>query len=318
MPDPVVVEATIETPEQVAAPTPLADVESLTEYRERRSKGEEPGETPEVKTEEKVETKAEVVAEPDAASKAGKELAAKRGSLQARIDELTRDKHTSASETATARAEAAALKAELAALKSGKPAETKPEPKAAVVDPNDPEPDIAKYDDYTKYTRELARWEARQELKAARAETDAASRTTAAETARATVMAKGAEAFGDFQEKVAAFEAAGGQYAPAAVQVILRHEMGHAFAYAYVSDPAIAARIDGADSPYAAMLEAGAVVAELKAAKAAADKPKPKPVSKAPAPVEPVAGESVESTPDPANMSSVTEWRKQRAKFMAA
>lgn len=309
-----------QTPE-VVAPTPLAELDSIAEFRERRSKGEGAA-IEEVKPEPKIETKPDAVVEPDAASKAGKELAAKRGSLQARIDELTREKGETARERETARTEAAALRAELAVLKAGKPADVKPESKKAITeDPNDPRPVEKDYEDYAEYLEDRSAWRARQEIKAERATAAAGDKATAIEAARSSAMERGAKAFADFGEKVAAYEAAGGTYSPAAQQVILQHELGAEFAYALATDPAIAARVNGAESHNAAMLEAGAVLAEIRAAKKAAEKaaePKPKPVSKAPAPVEPVAGESVASTPDPANMSSVSEWRKQRAKFLQA
>lgn len=321
MPDPAEVAAEQTTEQEaIAAPTPLADINDVTEYRERRSKGET-GETPEVKPEPKPEAKTEAVTEPDAASEAGKKLAAKRGSLQTRIDELTREKHQTASEAATAKAEAAALKAELAALKAGKPAESKPDAKPAVVeDPNDPRPAEKDYEDYAEFIEARAAWRARQEIKAERARAATDDQATARETARASAMDRGAKAYADFGEKVKAYEDAGGLYSPAAQQVILQHELGAEFAYALVTDPAIAARVNGAESHNAAMLEAGAVLAEIRAAKKAAEKPepKPKPVSKAPPPVEPVIGETAASTPDPANMNSVTEWRKQRGKFLQA
>lgn len=320
MPDSVEVTTETATPEQVA-PAPLAEINDLAEFRERREKGET-GETVEpVEAEAKPEPKVEAAIEPDAASQAGKELAAKKKSLQARIDEVTREKGDTARERDAARVEAAALRAELAALKAGKPAETKPEPKAALVeDPNDPRPQEKDYQDYAEFIEDRAAWRARQEIKAERAKADTEGRSAAIETARASAMDRGAKAHADFGEKVKAYEDAGGKYSPAAQQVILQHELGHEFAYALVNDPSIAARINGAESHNAALLEAGAVLAEIRAAQAAAEKPepKPRPVSKAPAPVEPVVGESAASTPDPSNMSSISEWRKNRAKFLQA
>lgn len=319
MPDPA--EVAEQTTQDVAAPAPLAEINDIAEFRERRGKGET-GETQEAEAEPKAEPKAEEVKpEPDAASQAGKDLAAKKKSLQARIDEVTREKGETARERDAARVEAAALRAELAALKAGKTTETKPEPKAAVVeDLNDPRPKESDFTDYAEFIEERAAWRARQEVKAERAKADNEGRTAAIETARTSAMERGAKAYPDFAEKVAAYEDAGGKYSPAAQQVILQHELGAEFAYVLVTDPSIAARVNGAENHNAAMLEAGAVLAEIRAAKKAAEKPepKPKPQSKAPAPVEPVVGESAASTPDPASMSSVTEWRKQRAKFLQA
>jgi hypothetical protein len=71
--------------------------------------------------------------EPDPASEAGKQLAKKKGSLQGRIDDLTREKHDSKREAEAAKAELAALRAELQSLK-----QPKAEP---AVDPSKPKRD---------------------------------------------------------------------------------------------------------------------------------------------------------------------------------
>lgn len=68
---------------------------------------------------------------------------------------------------------AKALEAEIQALKAVKPAaepEKKPEP-AAVVDPGDPEPQEAAFEDYKAFVKAQARWEIRQAKREADAET---------------------------------------------------------------------------------------------------------------------------------------------------
>jgi hypothetical protein len=323
MPDPAVADQPI-TETVTETPTPIGDLDSLSEYRARRGevKTGEDAEAVEEKPKAEAKTegvKEEAVADPDPASEAGKALAKKKGSLQGRIDELTREKHQTASEAAAAKAEAAALKAELAALKAGK-TEPKAEPVAATVDPNDPKPDVSRFEDYGEYTEALTDWKVRQALKAADAKNESRTRERAMSVALARVYEHGTQAHDDYNERVLAYEAAGGQYSTAAQGVILNHELGHEFAYRMVTDPSVAARINGAENASVALLEAGAVLAEIKAEMKAAEKPepKPKPVSKAPVPVEPLTGEQVAATPDPANMNSVSEWRKHRQKFLTA
>src|SRR5688500_304822 len=109
------------TPDPIAPVTPAAPdfaaMESIAEYRKVRETVD--AEPEPVKAAEPVEAKLEPVAEPDPASEAGKALAGKKKSLQARIDEITREKHDTARERDAAKAETAALRAELAALKTG-------------------------------------------------------------------------------------------------------------------------------------------------------------------------------------------------------
>lgn len=321
MPDPAQAETTEQQQEQPA----VATLENLASYRERRAEvdiapsDDEPAKVeakPEPQPDAAAEAEQKDEAEPDPASEAGKALAKKRGSLQARIDEITAASKKRERELL---AEIEALRAPKAEPKADAKAESKPEVAAYDgTDPNDPEPAIDKYDDFVKYNRDLARWETRRENRVIKHEEAQAARQHAAHDARGKAIAAAEQAHPDFHEKVAAYESAGGRYSPIAQQIILGDPLGHEFAYVLVTDPEIAARVNGAQDPLAAALEAGAVLAEIRARVAGAkeEKPKPKPVSKAPAPVEVVAGESAASgVPDPAKMSSVSEWRRQRAQF---
>jgi hypothetical protein len=83
---------------------------------------------------------------------------------QARIDHVTWEREE-------ARREAARLKAELDALRAAQPATqepprepSRPAPQPAG-DPTDPEPQEAQFDDYGKFVKAQARWEARQEFR---------------------------------------------------------------------------------------------------------------------------------------------------------
>jgi hypothetical protein len=111
--------AAVETPvtETPATPIPLGQLESVAEYRERRSKGET-GEPVEAVAAEPVKPAepAAKAADPDPASEAGKELAKQKGSLQARIDELTRKNGESERQYRQREAE---LLAQLEAVKAG-------------------------------------------------------------------------------------------------------------------------------------------------------------------------------------------------------
>ena len=130
--------------------------------------GDKPAPEPKPKAEPVVEAKTAVEpesigdeAEPETpptaeASEAGKQLAKKRKSLQDRINELTSERHASRMEAEEAKLERDALKRRLEALE--KPAgETKPKAE-------DTEPSPDQFEDYEKYVKAQARWEARQEL----------------------------------------------------------------------------------------------------------------------------------------------------------
>jgi hypothetical protein len=94
-------------------------------------------------------------------SEAGRKLQAKKGSLQARIDELTFEKHANAREAAQAKEAAARLQTELDALKA-KPAATEPAkveaPAAAVA------PKLDDFNTYDEFNRATIEWLADQKV----------------------------------------------------------------------------------------------------------------------------------------------------------
>jgi len=129
------------------------------------------------------------------ASKAGQALTKKRGSLQARIDEITAERHTTARERDQARAEVANLRAELDALKGGKPKDAPAEKKTV----GGVALDVEKFPKYEAWLKsapddanDLEDWvEARDAWKAAKTEeTQAAERAKTEHSEKFTTTAR--------------------------------------------------------------------------------------------------------------------------------
>lgn len=286
-------------------PTPLGSLESVTEFRERRAEadiGEPVAAEPAVPA---VTAPPEPAAEPDPASEAGKALAAKKGSLQARIDEMARK---SGETERQYQSRVSALEAEIAALK-GKAEPVKP--------PADPaKPKAADFETYEDFVDALAEYKADVKIKAERERIDREQRGQHVTAAQSRVEAAAKEAHADFDETIAAFVADGHTFSPFVADAILGHPLGHELAYALAKDPAANARINAAPNAYVAGIEVGQVLAGLKAAPVA-EKAAPV-VSKAPAPVQPVTagGATASGSPDPANISSIATWGKERKKFL--
>lgn len=299
MSEAVAAEPVVESP----APQPLGAVDNLAEYRSRRDEAPADGEVAEKPVEAKVE---KVDAEPDPASEAGKALAAKKGSLQSRIDQLTREKKQ-AEELATR--ELAAIKAELAALKAGNQPKQEPAPK---VEPTG-KPKVGDFENYEDFVEALADWKAEEKVKAEVARQSGAAQQTAVERRQNEVRAKALEAHPDSDEVLQAFVDAGQVFHPAVSAAVLHEDLGHELAYMVAKDPALNERIARAANPY---VEVGKLIAKLEGATTA---PKPVPVvSKAPEPVKPVTGGDAAAAGsfDPAKSNSIAEYRKNRAKLL--
>jgi hypothetical protein len=295
--------------------TPDPEIADLASYR--AGQVEAPAETPEPEA-KPAEAAAEVTpepevkpdtpeAEPDPASEAGKALAKKRNSLQARIDEEVRRR-------GEAERRAAQLEAELAAAR-GKPAAQQPaEP---VADPSDPEPTVDQFETYEKYVKAQARWEARQEVKAATAAIAAREQGRAIVSAQDRAYASLKAAHADADDVLGAFTAAGGQYSPLVSEFIIGHPDGHEVAYALAKDPELNARLGAIEHPALVALELGRVLARIEASAVTPEPVKPAPVvTKAPAPVTTVGGGAgAVASADPASMNSVSEWRKIRDRY---
>jgi hypothetical protein len=302
--------------------TPDPEIADLASYR--AGQVEAPAETPEPEA-KPAEAAAEVTpepevkpdtpeAEPDPASEAGKALAKKRNSLQARIDEEVRRR-------GEAERRAAQLEADLQALRSGQsqtqPGRAEGDPAATVVDPADPEPQVDQFETYEKYVKAQARWEARQEVKAATAAIAAREQGRAIVSAQDRAYASLKAAHADADDVLGAFTAAGGQYSPLVSEFIIGHPEGHEVAYALAKDPELNARLSSIGHPAIVALELGRVLARIEAAAVTPEPVKPAPVvTKAPAPVTTVGGGagSVGSA-DPASMNSIAEWRKVRDRY---
>lgn len=311
--------AAVETPvvETPAPPVPLGELNSVAEYMERRSKGEtgEPVETPVVKPEE-TPVKA---GEPDPASEAGKELAKQKGSLQARIDELTRKNGESERQYRQREAE---LLAEIAAAKvNAKPAEPAAQPdakaeyKRIMALPGAPK--VSDFDTYEEFqfAASLFVTDVRSGERDQRQRAESATRGAAEAQDRVYEAAKAAHA--DVDEVMTAFVNAGNAFAPVVQDVVMNHPLGHEIAYVLAKDPAKHAAIAAIKHPALALIELGKVIAAIEAKPAAKVEPVVKKVSSAPAPVEPVTpGETSTGRPDPANITSIKTWEKERKNYL--
>lgn len=314
--------AIVETPAVPVTPAadksaPVAELESVAAFRERRGEVADLAEgdaAPEPKP----------AAEPDAASEAGKALAAKKGSLQARIDEITREKGESDRASA---ARIAALEAQLAA---GKPAEAKP---AEGAQPGGKEtakqawerlkslpdaPKVTDFQTYEDYQFASAVFVNEKLTEERQAQDVGRQRAQAFNTARDRVEATAKKEYADFESVVDTFVKAGGRYSPPAAEVIFNHPDGHKLAYMLAKDPALNARLSAINHPVQFGIEIAAILGSMPKAAGSGQTPAAAAavVSKAPDPVpSEVGGVTPDATPNPDKIVSVKEWRRQRAKF---
>jgi hypothetical protein len=318
--------AVVETPvtETPVTPVPLGQLESVAEYRERRAKGEtgEPVEVPVTPAAKPVETPATEV-EPDPASEAGKALAKQKGRAQERIDELTRKNGETERQYRQREAE---LLAELAALKAGtKPAEGSTEaPKAEGAKEYKRimaltgAPKVSEFDTYEEFQFAASLFvnDVRSAERDQRQQAESATRGAAEAQGRVYEAAKAAHA--DVDEVMTSFVNAGHRFAPVVQDVVVNHPLGHEIAYVLAKDPARHAAIAAIKHPGLAMIELGKVIAGIEAGAKPAAKAEPvKKVSSAPAPVEPVTpGETSTGRPDPANITSIATWNKERKNYL--
>lgn len=229
--------------------------------------------------------------DPDPASDAGKQLAAKRKSMQDRIDQLTWEKHE-----ATRRAE-----------KSEADLKAKSEPVAAKT--ADARPKLKSFTDrigtdFEDYESAVeAHTDALTDYKLATR--DSASAAASAQHARQSSLnaaaAKGREAHADFDAVIGEYVNQGGRFAPSnAVEangplgdleaVVLQHPLGHTVAYEVAKDAELRARLMGASSRVLFMAEMGKLLTRLEGAPTGSP-PKTAPVSKAKPPVQPAKGQ---------------------------
>lgn len=308
-----------ETPAPVAetppATIPISALESVTEYRKASAEGLTEVPNPAAP---KVEAKPEAAkpdeqaqAEPDPASEAGKELAKKRNSLQARIDQAVAQQRA-------AEARAAELERRLAERDAAK-AEPKAEPTAPAY-LTGPKPTVdeigTKYDSYEAYVEALQDWkiDERDARRAIEAQQTQAQQTQREVLTRAQARIDTFKSeHPDFDEVVnAALFPPGAPSAPTVIEYLNHSEMGPQLAYALAKDTAEMARIASLP-PAFAIAALGKLEGKLEAP--AADKPAP--VSNAPAPPKPVGARgSGKATADPSEINSLADWRKRRADFV--
>lgn len=300
-----------ETP--IPATIPIGALESVAEYRKASAEGltEVPNPAaPQAPKEDAAEPKA--AAEPDPASDAGKELAKKRNSLQARIDQEV-------AKTKAVEARLAAAEARLAEREAAK-AEPKADPAPATGYYTRPEPSVDEigttYATYEEYTKDLAKWAYQEERAKERIE----DQRTQAQLTQRDVLTKAQAridafkaAHADYDEVVAgAIMPHGAVAGPAIIEYLNHSEMGPQLAYALGKDPTELARI--------ALLPPGFAIAALGKLEGKLEAPATEPaaaVSHAPAPPKPVGGRgSGKAAQDPSEINSLADWRKRRADFM--
>lgn len=196
-----------------------------------------------------------------------------RKSLQPRIDELTRARHEAERE---------------AAYWKGVAESGKGTPSAKADAAEKPTPD--KFSDHNEYVEALAEWKADQRIEAALSKRDAEAKQAQQRVERETRastwnerQAKFAETAPDFAEVL---ESANTPIPSHVMEALLESEQGPALAYHLAKNPDAAQRI-ASMSERAALVELGKLSASL-------DSPKPalKSVTKAPAPIKPVASGS--------------------------
>lgn len=320
------------TPDPVApvapAPPDFAAMESIAEYRKVRETVD--AEPEPVKAPEPVEAKPEPVTEPDPASEAGKALAGKKKSLQARIDEITREKHDTARERDTAKAEADRLRAELAALKTPQSAAAPPSAQSESTTPQSlsgvPKPVRPKQSEFETweqyedakdaYTEKLAEWTANEKIAAERQASSAQAAERAQYEALSRVYDKGRAAHADFDALLEQSAADGVRWSPFVTQIVLTSENGHEIAVALAKDAETAKRLSAIQNPAQAGMEMGRFLARLEDANSGPSSVVA-PVTTAPDPIKPVGGTSAgASTTDPSEINSIAAWRKKRSEYL--
>lgn len=266
-------------------------------------------ETPEgEETEETVETPEEV-----AAAKHKKTAAQRVAEIKAATRELRE-----AQRTLEATRRDLATKPDLTAEQQAVTSETDKEP-----DPTDE----AKYpygELDRNYTKDLAKFEVRQELKAAAAVTAKAQETAknAEYTAQAktkfdALVVKGAEKYDDFNEVVVEGAQAGDwQLSPTMAQLCIESDVGQDIAYHLASNPKEAREVFG-KSPLAQAAYFGRLEAKFSSTSSdATAKPAVK-TTAAPPPVKPARGAGSKTGSDPANESfaeTEARWRASQTR----
>lgn len=239
--------------------------------------------------------------EPDPASDAGKALAKKRGSLQTRINELTRERHETRREADAARAEVAALRLQLEQMQ--RPAQAEPS-----YVPQDGKPTADQFDNYDDFVEAKAVWAVEQRLREQQQREYQAQQQRQQHELQSSVAAR-IDAFRaehpDYDEVVNSI----GLPDTAAAGAILAHlqhsDFGPALAYELGKNPAEMTRLASL-APGFAVAALGRLEAQIESRTAAAHSgPVQTPaITKAKPPIKPVGGSpSVDDGPPPESAS---------------
>jgi hypothetical protein len=179
-------------------------------------------------------------------------------------------------------------------------------------------PKVSEFDTYEEFqfAASLFVSDVRSGERDQRQQAESATRGAAEAQGRVYEAAKAAHA--DVDEVMTSFVNAGHRFAPVVQDVVVNHPLGHEIAYVLAKDPARHAAIAAIKHPGLAMIELGKVIAGIEAGAKPAAKAEPvKKVSSAPAPVEPVTpGETSTGRPDPANITSIATWNKERKNYL--
>lgn len=250
---------------------------------------------PETPAVEAVAEEAETEEKPDAASEAGRELAKKKQSLQARIDAITREKHDSIRERDVAKAESARLKQELDALKAPKAA-----PAAGSTEK------FESYDtwsathadgSYEDYLDERTTFNLDKKLAAQRAtEASKEAERTASQT-HAAFLTRGREKYPDFDAQLQSLMDAGIQFSEPMSIALVNEPLGPDLLHLLNGDHTEAKKIAGLQHPVAAGVALGKLLAKLETAPPGPVST-PKPLSQAKPVIKPVTTTPPASDPD--------------------
>ena len=326
----------------IPATIPVGQTNDLATYREARDKGlseiPNPAAPAEAAKPAVVEPTAEVVAaeadsaKPDAdLSEAARKLRSNRKDerlkkIAAENDELARALHLRKT-----------LRSELDQLAPGHstPDASRHAGTTTAIDPRDPEPTLESIaaanpndaDPYALWQRELAKWDRRQEQRAADAVRHADEQRTQATQVRAKLAEHGEAAKGkysDYDAVILAFDQdldrqfgpdIGAKVSATISRFLARSKVGGDLGYRVAKDPAVRDAIQGGPDALHAYL--GALEASLSAAQPTAGAAPV--VSAAPEPHSPVVAASTASTHfDPKTSHDIEAYRRHRDKLLAA
>lgn len=219
--------------------------------------------------------------EPDPASDAGKKLAARKKSLQERVDELTFNWRSEQREREK-------LQRELEAARAKKPAEEQATSQYLTGPPPTEDEIGTKFETYNDYLSARARWEAKEEIAQERQASTATAQQRAYHEAMHAVHTRGREKHATFDAEIEKFTQSGRQFTPAMTDAICFLPEGHDIAFTLMTDSKAYEQLAQAPNQRMFDLQLGRLLARLDAAPPPTSASSAKPVSQAPPPVTPV------------------------------